>query len=144
MYSKKSQAVLDFVMTYGWAVLAVIALIGILAFFGVLSPEKFAAEECAFIHPVLECVSQKVETGSITWVISNTQDREVTINKIKINECSSSPNVVLAKGADDTFVVPCTTGEIKEKYKADFEVLYTEKGTGLSKTAFGVLKTLIQ
>ncbi|MBI1979078.1 MAG: hypothetical protein HYS62_03415, partial [Candidatus Aenigmarchaeota archaeon] len=37
---RKSQAAMEFLMTYGWAILVVLAAIAALAYFGVLSPEK--------------------------------------------------------------------------------------------------------
>jgi uncharacterized protein (UPF0333 family) len=38
---RKGQAAMEFLMTYGWAILVVLAAIGALAYFGVLSPDKF-------------------------------------------------------------------------------------------------------
>jgi len=38
---KKSQAAMDFLITYGWAILIVLIMIGTLAYFGVLNPDKF-------------------------------------------------------------------------------------------------------
>ena len=38
---KKGQAAIEFLMTWGWAVLVVLIAIGALAYFGVLSPDKF-------------------------------------------------------------------------------------------------------
>ncbi|MDO8508754.1 MAG: hypothetical protein Q7S27_03665 [Nanoarchaeota archaeon] len=37
---KKGQAAMEFLMTYGWAILAAIIAIGVLAYFGVFSPGK--------------------------------------------------------------------------------------------------------
>ena len=37
---KKGQAAMDFLMTYGWAIVVVLAAIGALWYFGVLSPNK--------------------------------------------------------------------------------------------------------
>jgi len=39
--NRKSQAALEFLMTYGWAILVVLIAIGALAYFGVLSPARF-------------------------------------------------------------------------------------------------------
>jgi len=39
MFMKKGQAAMEFLMTYGWTVLVVLAAIGVLAYFGVLSPD---------------------------------------------------------------------------------------------------------
>ncbi|MBI5803364.1 hypothetical protein HY448_01620 [Candidatus Pacearchaeota archaeon] len=54
--NKKSQAI-DFIMTYGWAILVVLVAIAALAYFGGLSPNKSKQEEKEFI-PVYtkECV----------------------------------------------------------------------------------------
>ena len=39
--NKKSQAAMEFLMTYGWAILAAIIAIGVLAYYGVFSPGKY-------------------------------------------------------------------------------------------------------
>lgn len=41
MMIKKGQLAMEFLMTYGWAILASIIAIGVLAYFGVFSPSKF-------------------------------------------------------------------------------------------------------
>ena len=40
--NKKGQAAMEFLMTYGWAILAAIIAIGVLAYFGVFSPGRLA------------------------------------------------------------------------------------------------------
>jgi len=37
---RKGQAAMEFLMTYGWAILVVLVVIGALAYFGVLSPSS--------------------------------------------------------------------------------------------------------
>lgn len=46
MFNKKGQAAMEFLMTYGWAILVVLAAIGALAYFGVLSPQNFLPDSC--------------------------------------------------------------------------------------------------
>ena len=41
MKSKKSQVAMEFLMTYGWAILVAIIAIGVLAYFGVFSPSTY-------------------------------------------------------------------------------------------------------
>lgn len=43
---KKGQAAMEFLMTYGWAILVVIAAIAALAYFGVLDPARLLPERC--------------------------------------------------------------------------------------------------
>ena len=45
---KKAQAAMEFLMTYGWAILVVLVVIGALAYFGVLSPKKLLPDKCLF------------------------------------------------------------------------------------------------
>lgn len=42
----KGQAATEFIMTYGWAILAVMVSIGALAYFGVLNPSEYLPERC--------------------------------------------------------------------------------------------------
>ena len=46
--NKKSQAAMEFLMTYGWAIVVVITAIAALAYFGVLTPEGFMPTQCTF------------------------------------------------------------------------------------------------
>ncbi|MBN1156772.1 hypothetical protein JXA85_04090 [Candidatus Woesearchaeota archaeon] len=63
--NKKGQAAMEFLMTYGWAILVVLAAIGALAYFGVLSPDKFLPERCAGAAG-LDCVEKASITSSAT------------------------------------------------------------------------------
>ena len=45
---KRGQVALEFIMTYGWAILVVLVAIGALAYFGVLNPGKYLPEKCFF------------------------------------------------------------------------------------------------
>lgn len=48
---KKGQAAMEFLMTYGWAILAAIIAIGVLAYFGVFSPGKLVGGTSAVNPP---------------------------------------------------------------------------------------------
>ncbi|MBI3034854.1 hypothetical protein HYY71_00890 [Candidatus Woesearchaeota archaeon] len=142
---KKAQAAMEFLMTYGWAILVVLAAIAALAYFGVLSPEKFLPEKC-ILQPGIACVSHKVEPSKVTLVISNGMGRTMIINSITVGSCSGTFNQTLLSGTDYTFVVggACNNGISKDKFKGDITLAYTEKDTNLTKTAFGNLNTKIE
>jgi uncharacterized protein (UPF0333 family) len=53
---KKGQAAMEFLMTYGWALLVVLVAIGALAFFGVLNPGQFLPDQCT-LFAGLSCLS---------------------------------------------------------------------------------------
>lgn len=50
--NRKGQAAMEFLMTYGWAILVVLAAIAALAYFGVLSPSKLLPERTTFSAPL--------------------------------------------------------------------------------------------
>ncbi|MGV8172271.1 MAG: hypothetical protein ACP5OA_06285 [Candidatus Woesearchaeota archaeon] len=50
--NKKGQAAMEFLMTYGWAIVVVLAAIGALAYFGVLSPNKLLPDRTTFSAPL--------------------------------------------------------------------------------------------
>jgi uncharacterized protein (UPF0333 family) len=141
---KRSQAAMEFLMTYGWAILVVLAAIAALAYFGVLSPEKFLPEKC-LIETGFTCISSKVESSQSTMVLSNGYGRTVTIDKIDIGACSRTFNTSMQSEDEATFVVTgCGNGDVKEVFKGDVVIKYTEKRTNLSKTAYGVINTKIE
>jgi len=145
---KKAQAAMEFLMTYGWAILVVLAAIAALAYFGVLSPEKFLPEKC-ILQPGISCVSHKVEPTQTTLIISNGLGRTITVTKIVVGTCDENFNVDLQSGVDNTFVMDgiaaaCNNGAQKEKFKGDITISYTEKDTSLTKTLFGNLATKVE
>ena len=142
--NKKSQAAMEFLMTYGWAILVVLAAIAALAYFGVLSPEKFLPEKC-ILQPGIACVSHKVEPTQTTLVISNGMGRTMIINSITVGGCTGSFDQTMLSGTDYTYVITgCSNGITKDKFKGDITLAYTEKDTNLTKTAFGNLNTKIE
>ena len=51
LHERKGQAAMEFLMTYGWAILAAIIAIGVLAYFGVFSPGKLVADTALIAPP---------------------------------------------------------------------------------------------
>jgi len=67
--NKKGQAAMEFLMTYGWAILVVLAAIGALAYFGVLSPDRFLPDKCT-ANPPFSCSEFKIDGTADTVMIS--------------------------------------------------------------------------
>ena len=144
--NKKSQAAMEFLMTYGWAILVVLAAIAALAYFGVLSPAKLLPEKCV-IEAGMTCVGHKVEPSKITLVLSNAIDgRTITINSISVGDCSSVFSDTVAGGDQKTYVVggSCSNGIAKDRFRGDIVIGYTEKSTNLTKTMLGTLNSKVE
>lgn len=140
---KKAQAAMEFLMTYGWAVLVVLAAIGALAYFGVLSPGKFLPEKCT-LPPGVACLDSKITNSSVELIMQNSFGRDLTINSISLNNCTEPFNVEFNNGDKYTFIINCNTGVLEEKYKADIIIEYTAQDTGMQKNILGDLVGRIQ
>jgi len=76
----KGQAALEFMMTYGWAILVVLAAIGALSYFGVLNPSRFTPDTCLASAP-FSCPGkpQTLIVGNTTFSLINGQGFNVNI-----------------------------------------------------------------
>ena len=118
-------------MTYGWAILVVLVVIGALAYFGVLSPSTLLPEKCTF--PVsLSCTDHQVSRTQITLILQNGAGRDISVSRISAASealgglattanlgcgCADIVTRTLRNGASATFVLltpdagaTCTAG----------------------------------
>lgn len=65
---RKGQAALEFLMTYGWAILVVLAAIAALAYFGVLSPDRFLPSKCT-LSGGFSCTQYKIEADPTNGLV---------------------------------------------------------------------------
>ena len=79
---KKAQAAMEFLMTYGWAILAAIIAIGVLAYFGVFSPGKLVGNAATLSPPFAVDefnIDDNGATDAINIVISQNLGENVDI-----------------------------------------------------------------
>lgn len=155
---KKGQAAMEFLMTYGWAILVVLVAIGALAYFGVLSPSKFLPSSCT-LEAGFGCDSFKADASdnSIQLVLRNGKGQSMENVTVSISECT-----VPATGAngDDNWadgsilgsdVIPMgitlgtcgLTGKEDQRLKTDIKLFYTD-ASGISHTVTGDLTTKVE
>ena len=84
---KRGQAAMEFLMTYGWALLVVLIAIGALAFFGVLNPSRFLPQSCV-LGPGLACEDFKVTVNdrSIYMNVRNGLGRDLDVFFVYIDK----------------------------------------------------------
>jgi len=84
--SRKGQAAMEFLMTYGWAILVVIVVLGVLATYGVFDVDTFIPERCNL--PVdLNCKDHRLSSdassnGEIKLLIENGKGNDIYIMNI--------------------------------------------------------------
>ncbi len=135
---KKGQAAVEFLMTYGWAILAAIIAIGVLAYFGVFSPGKFTPSASVLSSP-LYANNWQIKTTGVSIEIKNNGGDDVTIGNVTVAGCATiSSGASLPAGGLATVVVPCTlTNGVA--FKGDVTVNYLKTGSSLYSQSTGTV-----
>ena len=147
--AKKSQAALEFLMTYGWAIMVVLVAIGALAYFGVLSPDKFLPNKCA-LPAGIACIDSEVRdiigpgAGEVYIVIRNGLGYDIKDITIAASGCTGGTSFNLLRNGQraDISANSCTLASDK-KYSGDINITYTNADTGLLHKTRGKLTTRI-
>lgn len=158
---RKGQAAMEFLMTYGWAIIIVLAAIGALAYFGVLSPQKLLPERTVFPAPLPNMDNAVITTdGTVSIAFKN--NKGVDISNIASGTWSSTGSGACTDGAIqdvrnttndviDTTATPIPNGggftvtwtctnanaQIGQRITADISFNYTNVETGQVLTETG-------
>jgi len=129
---KKSQAAMEFLMTYGWAILVVLVAIGALAYFGVLSPERFLPAKCTLPAGVA-CTDFNIGTTQVDIVLRNGIGFDLDDVSIAIDGCTNSAatGVSLLNGKQITFTATACILDSGAKFSSGFNVSYKNRDTSL-------------
>ncbi|MBW2997473.1 hypothetical protein KY349_04000 [Candidatus Woesearchaeota archaeon] len=144
-FGKRSQAAMEFLMTYGWAILVVLAAIVSLAYFGVLNPAKFFPESCALPSTTgMACIDFKVLPDSAHLLILNSGGRDYMINNVTIGTCSGDFSLDFPDGMSHLFdITGCSFGAVGQKMKENVLISYSDTFSGFTKTTSGSVSATI-
>ena len=140
----KGQAALEFLMTYGWAILAAVIVIVVLASFGVFSPSNYVPNKCILSSP-LGCEAGTADPNGVKLEIRNGMGETISISNVTVENCVATvnPPVLPYTMVDQNvtvFNVPCTlSSQSGSKFKGKITVTYTKSGTTLAQTSTGDL-----
>ena len=142
---KKGQAAMEFLMTYGWAILVVLVAIGALAYFGVLSPSKFLPVSCT-IEPGIGCSGDfKVTASSVQLMLTNGKGESMTGVTVGATGCATSGSMTWADGtvlsagnSTGVTLTGCSNGAVGDRVKKTITIAYTSAG-GIAHTVTGDL-----
>jgi membrane-bound inhibitor of C-type lysozyme len=139
---KKGQAAMEFLMTYGWAILIVLVVIGALVSFDILSPDLLLPNKCT-LPSGISCVDHKVSSTGISIVLRNSLGYDMSSITVSTENCgtTSTPSTI-PNGEKATYTISCSPSGTK--YRGQLNVTYTLSDTGLSHTARGSIISRIE
>ena len=96
---KKSQVAMEFLMTYGWAILIILIVIAVIISTGVFNPK--IPNTCTSVSPIT-CYDVKMDTnGNIFFTLTSSDTQSALINQVTLNNpvvspgtCTPQPNNV--------------------------------------------------
>ena len=165
--TQKSQAALEFLMTYGWAILVVLVAVGALAYFGVLSPDKFLPAKCTLTSGIA-CIDHRVlatggagGVGRVTVRLTNSLGYDIDQICVKAGgtagvgsvgcgtypagaSCGASSTETLANGASKTYDIDCGTALSGSKFNGQLNVSYRTTDSQISHNNVGQITTRIE
>ena len=159
---KKGQAAMEFLMTYGWAILVVLAAIGALAYFGVLSPSKLLPSKCT-LSPGFNFGDCKASTAGFQMTLYNGLGVDAKNVNVTITSTAGSgvtctatqpvgtPIALIGNGGTTTATdlpVFCSaafaTAKIGERFDAAVSISYVKEGETLTHTITGVVQIKVE
>jgi hypothetical protein len=138
--NKRGQAALEFMMTYGWAILAAIIAIGILAYFGVFSPGKYVTGN-AIIEAPFYIETSLINSSGVYLDLLYNGGYNIIISNISVDFCGENTTPIsLNDGSNQLIVIPCDlSGNIGETKKGEISIAYTRSEGVLSYDSAGTI-----
>lgn len=144
---KKGQAALEFLMTYGWAILAAVIVVGVL-WYMIGNPANLAGDDFQMSVPFVAEAMSMNSNGDVSLEVRNGGGNNVNITGISIDSdtgsCASiSPNNEYAPGNTSIHTISCSGLSSGERLSGTVLINYTEAGTTLDQSATGTIRGVI-
>ena len=153
MINKRGQAAMEFLMTYGWAILAAIIAIGVIAYFGVFTPGKYVGSSAIVTAPFYANAWNVQSAGdTVTLEIRNNGGENLDVEKIVLSitdpaviTCTDSTAFTINSGALSARTITlnvATCGSALNllqgnNFKAGITITYERTGSNVDLTSTG-------
>ena len=131
MGCKKSQAALEFLTTYAWAILVILVMIAALSYFGILNISSILPERCN-LPAGISCLDFKTVSNAVKLRMRNDLGKVITIQDIEVEGCTGSAvpdsgNFQLKPGQTEGFTIGfCTIAE--RRFESEVKITYDPAG----------------
>lgn len=137
---KRGQSAIEFISTYGWALMVLLIMMGSLVYFGLFRPS--APTRC-MISPEFGCLDYKVTKTDLSLRVKNNMNSPVNISNLNASTISqqgafctgfsATPSSIVKP--EESSIIKCsialTNLAVGEKYKLKFSFDYQKLETGI-------------
>jgi len=139
---KKGQAALEFLITYGWAILAAMIALGIIAYFGVFNPDSLVGGS-AFLSPPFYINAWQVTSSEIVLEITNSGQETYVLSEGTVTfegeTCTTPQNVLIQPNDRGVITIECAELASRTRIRGDIEIKYQKSSSQLIQSAFGTI-----
>jgi len=130
----KGQTAIEYLMTYGWAILIILIVAGVLAYYGIFAPAGFLAPTARGFGQLQVRSPWSISPGgTITMDVENRVGQTINVTDVYATvgttsgSCALTPQVTITSG--DHKIVNCTTspsvgGAASSQYTATVSIQY--------------------
>lgn len=136
-YNKRGQAALEFLMTYGWAILAAIIVIGSLGSYFYFNQDGTSS---IFVNAPFYGVASSATVGVVSLEIANKGGETLTDVTVNITGNSCTQNATGFIGSDSSpqiITIACTDATAGSSFSGDIVITYLRPNSGLPLTSTG-------
>ncbi len=149
---RKAQAALEYLTTYGWAILGAIIAVGALMYFGFLNPSNLLPNRCDF-GKQLECVDFKINTtgvnSQLSIILRNNFGKPINITNVVGDEIAGPASgllpIILDTGNTAELRINLgNTAPIGEKKEVNPTIIFHRDGATNSHNITGTVFVTVQ
>lgn len=155
MLKKRGQVAMEFLLTYGWAILVVLLVIGALIYFGILNQRGLLPSKCDLDAPLF-CVDKQVMTdGTIKILVRNGNPNAIQITEFTFedtegflggSETETPSDMVIPSGGEE--ILESDSGSVSadegDKIKVGIVIDYTDTATSFTHVSTGEMLVAVE
>ena len=124
---RKGQAAMEYLMTYGWAILAVVIVGGVLYYYGVFEPD-LPDQGCPNAPVAVEGNAWEYDGTQLRLIARNNAGEEITVTEAVSEEGSWTGSETLAIGENSDEITISGMPEVESGDAVDVDIEFTYDG----------------
>lgn len=135
---RRGQAAMEFLMTYGWAILAAIIAVGVLVSFGVFDIGGLVGDKAVVTAP-FNVNAHVINTSGVTFELENGGTESYTITGVTVTNCgTNNASTSASTTALTTIAVNCDSAlTAGDNFNGDVTITYSKSGSSLAQKSTG-------
>jgi hypothetical protein len=141
----KGQAAIEFLMTYGWAILAATIAVGFLGYFGIFNQNSFN-NPVGILNNPFYLNAWSLTDSKIDLEIRNSGYEDNSIEGVTISfdggQCTNSSSISIPSGSTKVVSIPCDL-QVNSNFKGDISVTYKKSSSNLQQSTQGSIRSKV-